>query len=192
MGRGCLAGPVYAGAVVLDPDRTILGLDDSKRLSAQVREGLAPRIASAALGVAIGAATPAEIDSLGIARATELAMRRAVEGLRRSGVDPDLLLIDAVALPGAEAEQRRFVGGDGRIAAIAAASIVAKVARDRQMERLHLLYPHYGFDQHKGYGTPAHLAALRRYGPSALHRLTFDGVLAAPVAHAGARSGRAA
>ena len=192
VGRGCLAGPVYAGAVVLDPARMVLGLDDSKKLSARVREALAPRIVAAAVGMAVGAATPAEIDGLGIARATELAMRRALEGLRGSGVEPDLLLIDAVALPGAGAEQRSIVGGDGRIAAIAAASIVAKVARDHHMGRLHLLYPHYGFDRHKGYGTPAHLAALRRHGPSVVHRLTFDGVLAPPSGPARARSGRAA
>jgi ribonuclease HII len=163
--------------VVLDPDSEILGLDDSKRLSPGVRHGLDGRIRRLARGVAVGLASPAEIDALGIARANDLAMRRALDGLRQAGVEPDLLVIDAVHLPGAGVEQRSFVRGDQRVAAIAAASIVAKVARDRFMDFLHRVFPYYGFDGHRGYGTPAHLAALRRHGPSPVHRLTFDRVL---------------
>ena len=177
MGRGCLAGPVYAGAVVLDPESGILGLDDSKRLSPEVRQELDRRIRRRARGVAVGLASPAEIDALGIARANELAMRRALDGLRQAGVEPDLLLLDAVHLPGCRVEQRSYVRGDQRVAAIAAASIVAKVARDRFMDFLHRLFPYYGFDGHRGYGTPVHLAALRRHGPSPTHRLTFERVL---------------
>jgi len=177
VGRGCLAGPIYAGAVVLDPAAEVLGLDDSKRLSPEVRQALDGRIRRRARGVAVGLASPAEIDALGIARANELAMRRALEGLREAGVEPDLLLLDAVHLPGVWVEQRSYVRGDQRVAAIAAASIVAKVARDRFMDLLHRLFPYYGFDGHRGYGTAAHLAALRRHGPSPVHRLTFDRVL---------------
>ena len=177
VGRGCLAGPVYAGAVVLDPRAEVLGLDDSKRLLPGVRQALDRRIRAHAVGIAVGLASPAEIDALGIARATELAMRRAVDGLRLAGVEPDLLLLDAVHLPGVAIEQRSFVRGDQRVAAIAAASIVAKVARDRFMDVLHRLMPYYGFDGNRGYGTAFHLAALRRHGASPVHRLTFDRVL---------------
>ena len=177
VGRGCLAGPVYAGAVVLGPGASIRGLDDSKKLTPEVRRALDRRIRERAEGVAIGLASPAEIDALGIARATELAMLRALDGLRLAGVEPDLLLLDAVQLPGVSVEQRAFVRGDQRVAAIAAASIVAKVARDRFMDLLHRLMPYYGFESHRGYGTAVHLAALRRHGPSPVHRLTFDRVL---------------
>ena len=177
VGRGCLAGPVYAGAVVLDPRAEVRGLDDSKRLSPEVRQALDRRIRARARGVAIGLASPAEIDVLGIGRATELAMRRALDGLRLGGVEPDLLLLDAVHLPGQAVEQLSFVRGDQRVAAIAAASIVAKVARDRFMDLLHGLMPYYGFDGNRGYGTPVHLTALHRHGPSPVHRLTFDRVL---------------
>jgi len=163
--------------VVLDPESGILGLDDSKRLSPEVRQELDRRIRRRARGVAVGLASPAEIDALGIARANELAMRRALDGLRQAGVEPDLLLLDAVHLPGCRVEQRSYVRGDQRVAAIAAASIVAKVARDRFMDFLHRLFPYYGFDGHRGYGTPVHLAALRRHGPSPTHRLTFERVL---------------
>lgn len=174
--------------MVLDPEAEILGLDDSKRLSPEVRQALDGRIRRRARGVAVGLASPAEIDALGIGRANELAMRRALEGLREASLEPDLLVIDAVHLPGAGVEQRSYVRGDQRVAAIAAASIVAKVARDRFMDLLHRLFPYYGFDEHHGYGTAAHLAALRRHGPSPVHRLTFDRVL--PLGARGARGAR--
>jgi ribonuclease HII len=179
VGRGCLAGPVYAGAVVFDAFVPIRGLDDSKVLPPEVRADLSPRIRSRALGVGVGAATAAEIDALGIAPATFLAMRRALANLASAGAAPDLVLVDAVTLPGLEVPQRAFVRGDARIACIAAASVVAKDARDRAMARLDRAFPCYGFGTHKGYGTPEHLAALRRHGPSPEHRLTFDRVLPA-------------
>ena len=177
VGRGCLAGPVYAGAVALGGSDPIPGLDDSKALCAEVREDLAARIRRRARGAAVGAASASEIDALGIVPATLLAMRRALEGLRTGGVTPDLVLFDAVTLPGLDVPQRAFVRGDARVACIAAASIVAKDARDRAMEGLDREWPFYGFAEHRGYGTPAHLGALRRHGPSPQHRLTFEGVL---------------
>lgn len=177
VGRGCLAGPVYAGAVVLAGLAEIPGLDDSKALPAEVRSDLAARIRRRALGVGVGAASAAEIDALGIAPATLLAMRRALENLRDAGVAPDLVLFDAVTLPGLPVPQRAFVRGDARVACIAAASIVAKVDRDRKMEVLDREWPFYGLASHRGYGTAAHLDALRRHGPSPQHRLTFEGVL---------------
>jgi ribonuclease HII len=176
-GRGCLAGPVFAGAVVLPDSPVILGLDDSKVLDPRVRTALAERIRRIAVAAGVGAATSSEIDALGIVDATELAMLRALEALRASGVQPDLVLIDAVRLRGLSGEQRSFVRGDSRVSAIAAASILAKTERDRFMERLDLEYPYYGFAVHRGYGTPRHQEALRRVGPCPVHRLTFDGVL---------------
>jgi ribonuclease HII len=179
VGRGCLAGPVYAGAVAFDGFVPIPGLDDSKALPPEVRTDLASRIRRRALGVGVGAATAAEIDALGIAPATLLAMRRALSNLASSGAAPDLVLFDAVTLPGLDVPQRAFVRGDARIACVAAASVVAKDARDRAMDVLDRAFPCYGFGGHKGYGTPEHLAALRRHGPSPEHRLTFDRVLPA-------------
>lgn len=181
VGRGCLAGPVYAAAAVFAGFETLSGLDDSKALIPEVREDLDVRIRARALGVAVGAASAAEIDALGIAPATLLAMRRALEALRRDGVAPDLVLFDAVTLPGLDIAQRSFIRGDSRVACIAAASIVAKTARDRRMDALDVTWPFYGFSSHRGYGTAAHLAALRRHGPSPEHRLTFEGVLPASV-----------
>jgi ribonuclease HII len=179
VGRGCLAGPVYAGAAVFAGFEPLWGLDDSKALVPQVREDLTLRIRARALGVAVGAASAAEIDAIGIAPATLLAMRRALEALRRDGVVPDLVLFDAVNLPGLDVAQQSFIRGDSRVACISAASIVAKTERDRRMEGLDSEWPFYGFSSHRGYGTAAHLAALRRHGPSPEHRLTFDGVLPA-------------
>lgn len=176
VGRGCLAGPVYAGAVILG-ERPLLGLDDSKVLLPEVREELDGRIRRTAAGYAVGAATPAEIDVLGIAQAVFLAMRRALETLGRLGVPPDLVLVDAFRIPGLSIEQRASVKADAHIACVAAASILAKTARDRFMELLDPALPHFGFRHHHGYGTAEHLAALRRHGPSPIHRLTFDGVL---------------
>ena len=136
VGRGCLAGPVYAGAVVFDRRVTLPGLDDSKVLLPEVREALASRIRAAALGAAVGAATAAEIDAIGIVAATLLAMRRALELLRGAGLVPSLVLVDAVRVPGLDAAQQAYIRGDGRVAAIAAASIVAKVERDARMDEL--------------------------------------------------------
>jgi len=177
VGRGCLAGPVYAGAVAFERPEPLLGLDDSKALLPEVREDLAARIRASAAGAAVGAATAAEIDALGIVDATLLAMRRALENLAREGAAPDLVLFDAVALPGLDVPQRAYIRGDARVGAIAAASIVAKTARDARMDELGAIFPVYGFSSHRGYGTPEHLAALRRHGPSPEHRLTFDRVL---------------
>jgi ribonuclease HII len=179
VGRGCLAGPVYAAAAAFDRLVPIPGLDDSKVLLPEVRADLAPRILRRALGVGIGAATAAEIDAIGIVPATLLAMRRALVNLASAGAAPDLVLLDAVTLPGLEVPQRAFVRADARIACVAAASVVAKDARDRAMENLDRAFPCYGFGSHKGYGTPEHVAALRRHGPSPEHRLTFDRVLPA-------------
>jgi ribonuclease HII len=177
VGRGCLAGPVYAGAVAFERPEPILGLDDSKALVPEVRDDLAARIRRVAAGAAVGAATAPEIDALGIVDATLLAMRRALENLARTGAVPSLVLFDAVHLPGLDVPQRAFIRGDGRVAAIAAASIVAKTARDARMDELGAVFPCYGFASHRGYATPEHLAALRRHGPSPEHRLTFDRVL---------------
>ena len=179
VGRGCLAGPVYAGAVAFCGGTEMAGLDDSKMLDAEVRADLAGRIRRRALGVGVGAATAAEIDALGIAPATLLAMRRALGRLADTGAVPDLVLFDAVTLPGLDVPQRAFVRGDARVACIAAASVVAKDARDRAMDELDRALPYYGFGSHRGYGTPEHLGALRRHGPSPEHRLTFDRVLPA-------------
>ncbi|MFI5120738.1 MAG: ribonuclease HII [Thermoanaerobaculia bacterium] len=177
VGRGCLAGPVYAGAVIFSRRVTLSGLDDSKVLLPEVREALASRIRAAAAGAAVGAATAAEIDAIGIVAATLLAMRRALELLRRTGLVPSLVLVDAVHVPGLETAQEAYIRGDGRVAAIAAASIVAKVERDARMDELGARYPFYGFESHRGYATPEHISALRRHGPSPEHRLTFDRVL---------------
>jgi ribonuclease HII len=177
VGRGCLAGPVYAGAVVFDRRVALPGLDDSKALLPEVRESLASRIREVARGAEVGAATAAEVDAIGIVAATLLAMRRALDFLRGAGLLPSLVLVDAVRVPGLEIAQRAYVRGDRRVAVIAAASIVAKVARDARMDELERRFPVYGFGSHRGYGTPEHLSALRRYGPCPEHRLTFDRVV---------------
>jgi ribonuclease HII len=177
VGRGCLAGPVYAGAVAFERPHALLGLDDSKALLPEVRAALAARIRNVAAGAAVGAATAAEIDALGIVDATLLAMRRALEILFRAGARPSLVLFDAVRMPGLDVPQRAYIRGDARVGAIAAASVVAKAARDARMDEMDADYPCYGFASHRGYATPEHLAALRRHGPSPEHRLTFDRVL---------------
>jgi ribonuclease HII len=178
VGRGCLAGPVYAGAVVFDAPSALPGLDDSKALIPEVRESLSIRIRGIARGSAVGAATAAEIDAIGIVAATFLAMRRALDLVRSFGVAPSLVLVDAFRVPGLDVPQRAYIGGDRRVAAIAAASIVAKVARDARMDELERRFPAYGFGSHRGYATPEHLSALRRHGPCPEHRLTFDRVVA--------------
>ena len=180
VGRGCLAGPVYAAAVVLPEGADLPGLDDSKALLPEVREDLAERIRRRATGVGVGAATAAEIDALGIVPATLLAMRRALDRLAEEGVPPDFVLLDAVTLPGLPVPQASYIRGDARVACIAAASVVAKAERDRRMEALDQEWPCYGFADHRGYGTAAHLGAIRRHGPSPHHRLTFDRVLPGP------------
>jgi len=174
VGRGSLAGPVVAAAVVLDPERPVRGLRDSKLLSAAQRERAAARIRERAVAIGIGAADALEIDAVNILRATHLAMRRAVEAMP---VPADCLLVDALTIPGLDLPQTGIVHGDRLSASIAAASIVAKVHRDALMRRLHRDDPRYGFVDNMGYGTPAHLEALRRFGASPLHRISFRGVL---------------
>lgn len=170
VGRGCLAGPVVAAAVVLDPGRHVSGLADSKLIPAAERQRLYERITATALGWAVAAVPPADIDRLNIHRASLEAMRLAVLGLAPL---PDMVLVDAFRIPDLQMAQRGLVGGDRRCAAIAAASIVAKVTRDREMLHWHNSDPRYGYDRHKGYGTPGHLAALARHGCSPLHRRSF-------------------
>lgn len=170
VGRGCLAGPVVAGAVVLDPNSHIPGLADSKMLSAVERERLHDLITARALAWSVAALEPAEIDALNIHRASLEAMRRAVLALSPL---PDAVLVDAFRIPELHIAQRGVLHGDRRCAAIAAASIVAKVIRDRQMLTQHALDPRYGYDRHKGYATADHRAAVERFGYSPLHRRSF-------------------
>lgn len=169
-GRGPLAGPVYAAAVILDPDRPIVGLADSKKLSARKRERLALEIRDKACAWAIAAASVEEIDRINILQATLLAMKRAVAAL---AVPPLEVLIDGNRCPELDIPARAIVGGDATVPEISAASILAKTARDAEMLKLHKQFPHYGFDRHFGYGTAFHLAALRQHGPSVCHRRTF-------------------
>jgi len=171
VGRGCLAGPVVAGAVVLHPDKHIPGLSDSKTVPAAERETLYDEITSQALLWAVAEASPGEIDTINIHQASLQAMRRAVMSLAPL---PDLVLVDAFRIPDLLMAQRGVVHGDQRCAAIAAASIIAKVTRDRQMRQLHAQDPRYGFDRHKGYATADHLAAVRQFGYSAAHRQSFS------------------
>jgi ribonuclease HII len=170
VGRGCLAGPVMAGAVVLDPDHHIPGLRDSKLLSARERERLYGEITRHALGWSVEAVEPEEIDRINIHRASLRAMRKAVLALTPL---PDLVLVDAFRIPDLLMAQRGIVHGDVLCAAIAAASIVAKVVRDRQMCQLHAADPRYGFDRHKGYATREHVLAVSKFGYSAVHRRSF-------------------
>ena len=170
VGRGCLAGPVVAGAVILDPDSHIPGLADSKTITAAERDRLHELITQQALAWSVAWLQPAEIDEINIHRASLEAMRRAVLAIAPL---PDMVLVDAFRIPGLEIAQRGVVHGDRRCAAIAAASIVAKVTRDRQMMTEHALDPRYGYDRHKGYATADHRAAVERFGYSPLHRRTF-------------------
>lgn len=173
VGRGPLAGPVVAAAVVLDPARDIAGLDDSKKLSKKRREALEPLIKEQALAVAVAVVEPGEIDRINILRASLLAMLRAVDQL---DPPPDCLLIDGVHGLDIDLSQRTVVKGDSTSAAIAAASIVAKEHRDRLMVELDSAHPGYGLAEHMGYPTQAHREAIARLGPSPVHRLTFKGV----------------
>ncbi|MEY4267277.1 MAG: hypothetical protein RIS90_1812 [Pseudomonadota bacterium] len=169
-GRGPLAGPVVAAAVILDQRHPIQGLADSKKLTALRRERLFDDIRAKALCCSIAEASVEEIDRLNILQATLLAMRRAVAGLR---LKPNKVLVDGNRLPTLEVLAEAVVGGDALVPAISAASILAKVHRDRWCLTLDQQYPQYGFAQHKGYGTAAHLAALRTHGPCAQHRTSF-------------------
>ncbi len=170
VGRGPLAGPVVAAAVILDERVVIRGLNDSKKLDAAERERLDGEIRRKAVCWAIGEASVAEIDTINILRAALLAMRRAVEALQ---CPPGLVLVDGNQRFESIVPQKTVIGGDARVRAIAAASIIAKVHRDRLLGHLHEAHPHYGFAAHKGYSTPEHLAALREHGPCAEHRRSF-------------------
>lgn len=173
-GRGPLAGPVVAAAVILDDLQPIAGLNDSKKLTTKRRETLFDEIRARALCFSIAEASVQEIDRLNILQATMLAMKRAVEGLR---LKPQRVLVDGNRLPTLDILAEAIVQGDALVPAISAASILAKVHRDRLCQAMHARYPVYGFDQHKGYGTAQHLAALQAHGPTDCHRMTF-----APVA----------
>ena len=173
-GRGPLAGPVIAAAVILDDLKPIQGLADSKKLSAKRREKLFDEIRAKSLCFSIAEASVQEIDALNILQATLLAMQRAVEGLR---LKPNKVLVDGNRLPRLDILAEAIVQGDAKVSAISAASILAKVHRDRLCADMHQAYPEYGFDQHKGYGTQAHLNALNAHGATPLHRRSF-----APVA----------
>jgi ribonuclease HII len=170
VGRGCLAGPVTAGVVILDPDRHIPGLADSKVVPAEERGELYDQIVRRAVAWSVASSDPRTIDQLNIHRASLDAMRRAVLALSPL---PDLVLVDAFRIPDIPMAQRGVKHGDRRCAAIAAASILAKVTRDREMMTLHQADPRYGFDRHKGYATADHLAAVAQYGYSDVHRRSF-------------------
>jgi len=170
VGRGCLAGPVTAGVVILHPDRHIPGLADSKTITALERERLYTQITRRAVAWSVVSVTPAEIDEINIHRASLEAMRRAVMSMVPL---PDMVLVDAFRIPDLFIAQRGVPKGDRKCSAIAAASIVAKVTRDREMLALHAVDSRYGFDHHKGYATAEHLAAVSRFGYSTVHRRSF-------------------
>ncbi|CAB3747981.1 ribonuclease HII [Paraburkholderia humisilvae] len=182
-GRGPLAGPVVAAAVVLDPKRRIRGLDDSKVLTAKKREALYDKIVERSLAWCVASASVEEIDTLNILHATMLAMKRAVEGL---SMVPTLAKIDGNRCPVLNVRSEAIVSGDALVPCISAASILAKVTRDRMLMELHQAFPMYGFNAHVGYGTPQHLLALREHGPCEHHRRSF-----APVREAHLRLGSA-
>ncbi|GAC14370.1 ribonuclease HII [Aliiglaciecola lipolytica] len=173
VGRGPLVGDVVTAAVILDPAHPIVGLTDSKKLSEKKRDLLFDEIKKNALSWSIGRASPKEIDELNILHATMLAMKRAVEGLT---IQPDLVQVDGNRCPDWSYKSEAIVKGDGSIAEISAASIIAKVTRDREMADLHLQYPEYGFNQHKGYPTKAHLQRLAELGPTKEYRMSFKPV----------------
>ncbi len=171
-GRGPLAGPVVAGAVILPKDCRILYINDSKKLTAKKREELYEEIMRQAVSVGVGMASPARIDEINILQATYEAMREAVGKL---DPQPGLLLNDAVTIPGIEIKQVPIIKGDAKSISIGAASIIAKVTRDRLMMEYDRIMPEYGFASNKGYGSAAHIAALKKYGPSPIHRQSFIG-----------------
>ncbi len=170
VGRGPLAGPVVAGAVILPKDCDILYLNDSKQLSEKKREELYDVIMEKAVATGLGFVTPERIDEINILNATYEAMRQAIGELKQT---PDLLLNDAVTIPGITVKQVPIIKGDAKSISIAAASIIAKVTRDRLMVKYDTVYPEYGFASNKGYGAQAHLEALRKFGPTPIHRKTF-------------------
>lgn len=172
-GRGPLAGPVVAGAVILDPTRPILGLADSKKLSEAKRESLYEQILANSIAVGVGRASAAEIDEINILQASMLAMKRAVDALEHA---PDFVFVDGNRCPSWGYDCLAVVKGDSKIACISAASIVAKVLRDQEMKELDGQYPGYGFAQHKGYPSKAHLEALERLGATTVHRQSFGPV----------------
>lgn len=174
-GRGPLAGPVFAAAVILDPARPIEGLRDSKKLTEARRDALAIEIKAHALSWSIAECSEQEIDTLNILQATMLAMRRAIEGLH---ILPTLALIDGNRCPVVSVRAEAIIKGDDKVPAISAASILAKTARDHALGLLHLQYPHYAFDQHKGYPTALHLERLRLHGVSPVHRKSYAPVRA--------------
>ncbi len=182
VGRGPLCGAVVTAAVILDPCRPILGLNDSKKLTEERRELLYEEICEKALAWCIARAEVDEIDRLNILHATMLAMQRAVEGL---SVTPRLALIDGNRCPQLNVPSAPVIKGDSKVPAIAAASILAKVSRDREMTAFELIYPEYGIGGHKGYPTPVHLEALARLGPTPIHRRSFAPVRVAWEARAG-------
>lgn len=169
-GRGPLAGPVVAGAVILPKDCSILYLNDSKQVSASRREELFEEIQEKAIASAVGIVSPQRIDEINILQATYEAMHQAVDGLK---VTPNLLLVDAVTIPAMPMKQVGIIKGDAKSVSIAAASILAKVTRDRMMVEYDALYPEYGFASHKGYGSKMHIEAIQEYGPCPIHRRTF-------------------
>jgi ribonuclease HII len=177
-GRGPLAGPVVAAAVMLRPDRVIRGLDDSKRLKPEERARLFEEIERRAKAVGVGIIDAATIDRVNILEATRLAMQ---EALKHLGLEPDLVLTDWVELGGLSCPQRNLIRGDQRSASVAAASIVAKVTRDRIMEEADREFPQYGFGRHKGYPTEEHRLLLAKHGPCPLHRRCFRGVMSGAV-----------
>lgn len=173
VGRGPLAGDVVAAAVILDPNRPIIGLDDSKKLTEKKREALFPLIQERALSFCVARASVAEIDDINILQASLLAMKRAVEGL---AIQPEHVLVDGNRLPLWDYAAEAVVKGDSRVEAIAAASILAKVVRDREMVAFDQQYPEYGFAGHKGYPTKVHMVALEQHGLTPIHRRTFGPV----------------
>lgn len=175
VGRGPLAGAVVAAAVILDPQQPIHGLNDSKKLTEKRREQLAVEIRKKALAWSLGRAEVEEIDSINILQATFLAMQRALEGL---SVRPELVKIDGNRCPQLPYRMEAIIGGDATVAEISAASILAKVVRDAELVALDAVYPQYGFAKHKGYGTAEHLAALREFGATPIHRRSFAPVRA--------------
>ncbi len=172
VGRGPLAGPVCACAVILPPDHRILWLNDSKKLSAKKRDGLYEVIMEEAVSIGLACEPPEVIDDINILQATYSAMRKALSSMDPA---PDFLLNDAVTIPGVELPQCPIIHGDASSVSIAAASIIAKVTRDRMMQEYDAVYPEYGFARNKGYGTAEHIAALKKYGPCPIHRRSFIG-----------------
>lgn len=169
-GRGPLAGPVAAGAVILPKDCEILYLNDSKKLSAAKRDELFDEIKEKAVAYGVGLVSPERIDEINILQATFEAMKKAIKDM---GVEPDMVLVDAVTVPNIPYKQVGIIKGDAQSVSIAAASIIAKVTRDKIMMDIDKIYPEYGFASHKGYGSKAHIEALKKYGPSPVHRKTF-------------------